>query len=47
LEVNFAFNGRYNREIYDKTTAGTILSPQIREIEIGGTLYKRRENGVE
>jgi hypothetical protein len=34
LEINFKFNGKYNREVYDKTTAGTILHERIREIEI-------------
>ena len=46
LEVNFKFNGKYNREVYDKTTAGTILHERIREIEINGVLYSRRPNGI-
>ena len=46
LEINFKFNGKYNREVYDKTTAGTILHERIREIEIKWVLYKRRENGI-
>lgn len=41
VEINFSFNGRFNRQLYRSVTAGIIFPPEIREISSGGEKFFR------
>lgn len=45
IEINFSFDGRFNRALYRAVTAGMIFPPEIREISTGGEKFFR--NGLE
>jgi len=34
LEINFSFDGKFNRQLYLNTTAGMILPLEVREVEV-------------
>lgn len=41
IEINFTFNGRFNRDLYRSTTAGMILPEEIRAVTTDGVKYSR------
>ncbi|PZM83917.1 hypothetical protein DLH72_03055 [Candidatus Gracilibacteria bacterium] len=43
IEINFSFNGHFNRQLYLDVTAGMILPLEVRELKVGDTIYKRGE----
>lgn len=46
LEINFSFNGRFNRQLYLNTTAGMILPNEVREVSVNWVNYSRNENAL-
>lgn len=47
LEINFAFNGRFNRQLYLGTTAGMILPNEVRAVKSGNVEYFRNKNALQ
>lgn len=47
LEINFSFNGRFNRSLYLATTAGMILPEEVRSVTVKGVQYSRRDNAMQ
>lgn len=43
IEINFTFNGRFNRQLYIQTTAGMILPDEVRSVEVQGVTYSRNQ----
>ena len=41
LEINFSFDGKFNRQLYLNTTAGMILPLEVREVEVNWVTYSR------
>lgn len=42
IEINFSFNGRFNRQMYLNTTAGMILPNEVREVSVNGEKFSRK-----
>lgn len=41
IEINFSYNGRFNRQLYMQTTAGMILPDEVRSVRVNGEDYFR------
>ncbi|MDD3145621.1 MAG: hypothetical protein PHV23_05970 [Candidatus Gracilibacteria bacterium] len=41
IEFSFSFDGKFNRELYLKTTAGQVLPKEVREVKVGTETYTR------
>lgn len=41
VEFTFTYDGQFNRELYNKTTAGQVLPPQVWIVESSGIEYTR------
>ena len=41
VEINFSFDGRFNRALYMATTAGMIIPDEIRTVQVDGVSYSR------
>lgn len=46
LEINFTFNGKFNRQIYMSTTAGMILPDEVREVIVDWKIFSRSEKSL-
>jgi len=41
LEFTFTFDGKFNKELYLKTTAGQVLPKEVKSVEKNGIIYSR------
>lgn len=46
LEINFSFNGKFNRQLYLNTTAWMILPDEVREVEVNGEKFFRNPRAL-
>ncbi len=41
VNFTFTFNGKHNRDLFLRTTAGQVLPPNVEEVSFGGAAFKR------
>lgn len=47
LEFTFTYNGEYNEALWEKTTAGQVLPPEVRSVNSNGQVYHREADSLQ